>query len=239
MMRELRKNYSTHPRPSLVDDIPDGWRTTEVEQDFAITLLAFSWALLPVGFMLLMAIFTRYAQHRLTLAAVALLMLILAFASGAGQRRSSLWEPRMQLTVAALVSAAVSIGIVWGLELDEWWWVSYGLVFGAVANMYVSLNHLASCNAPVLRTPWLAKTPLPLDSMKNWSVQNGRWTNGRMGVFRFPQGGLCTMYGAVEGDATFLCLEPLVPLSELPAYAAWGLDFEALRDNSAIASGEE
>lgn len=222
-----------------MDDLPDGWTAIEVKQDFTVTLFVFSWALLPVGFMAVMALSTRYAQHRITLAAVAWLMLVLAFATGVGQRRSSLLEPRMQLASASLVSSGTALGLFWGLEMDAWWWVAYGLIFGTVATMYVGLNHLASCNAPALRTPWSAKTPLPLDAVSTWNIQHGRWTNGRMGSHRFSDGGICTLYGSVDNETTYLCLEPLTPASATPPYADWGLEFSAFIAASSADSSEE
>ncbi len=239
MMLELRKDYPDLTRAAPVDDLPDGWTANEIEQDFTVTLFVFSWALLPVGFMVVMAISSRYAQHRITLATVALLMLMLAFWTGAGQRRSSLQEPRMQLAVASLTSSALCLGLLWGLDMETWWWVAYGLIFGTVATMYVALNHLASCNAPALSIPWAAKTPLPLEAMSGWGIQNGRWANGRMGIFRFEREGICTLYGAVDGEVTSLCLEPLLPSGDVPALTDWGLDFVALRDASLTSSGEE
>ena len=75
--------------------------------------------------------------------------------------------------------------------------------------------------------------------MSGWGIQSGRWTNGRMGIFRFEHGSVCTLYGAVDGEATSLCLEPLLPLSEVPAITDWGLDFVALRDASLTSLNEE
>ena len=222
-----------------MDDLPDGWTATEVKQDFTITLFLFSWALLPVGFMLLLAFTTRYATYRLTLAAVALLLLMLAFSVGAGQRRSSLREPRTQLALGSLVSTALSLGVLWALDMEAWWWVTYGLVFGSVATMYVSLNHLSSCNAPVLQTSWPVKTPLPLGALDGWVIQQGKWTNGRMAMFTFDDGALCTMFGSVEGDATYLCLEPLAPVLSMPDISKWGVDFDAFRDASSSSLSEE
>lgn len=222
-----------------MDDVPDGWTASEVKQDFTITLFLFSWALLPVGFMFMLAFTTRYAQYRLTLAAVAMLFLVLAFCVGAGQRRSSLREPRTQLAVTSLTSAALSLGVLWALNMEAWWWVVYGLVFGSVAAMYVSLNHLSSCNAPVLQTPWSVKTRLPLGALDGWKIQEGTWTNGRMALFTFDDGALCTMYGSVEGDETYLCLEPLAPASSMPSITDWGVDFEGFRQPPTLSSSEE
>ena len=222
-----------------MDDLPDGWTATEVKQDFTVTLFLFSWALLPVGFMPLLAFTTRFATYRLFLAAVALLMLLLAFSVGAGQRRSSLREPRTQLALSSLASTALSIGVLWALDMEAWWWVSYGLVFGSVATMYVSLNHLSSCNAPVLQTPWSVNTPLPQKALEGWAIQEGKWTNGRMAMFTFDDGALCTMFGSVEGDTTYLCLEPLASVSSMPAISEWGVDFDAFHAASSLSLGEE
>ena len=140
-----------------MEDLPAPWAEASVEHNYTMTLFAFAWALLPVGFMVLMALFDRYEQHRLMLASVSFLMLLFAFSTGVMQRRSAFLEARIQLPVATLVATAASLGLLWGLELGEWWWVSYGLIFGTVATMYVGLDHLASCNAPIYRLPWPAQ----------------------------------------------------------------------------------
>ena len=222
-----------------MEDVPSGWTVSEVKQDFTITLFAFSWALLPVGFMAVLSVTTRYEGHRLTLAAVASLMLALAFASGAGQRRSSLLEPRMQLAAAVLATAAGSIALIWGLELTDWWWVSYGFVFGAVACMYVGLNHLSSCDSPSLSLPWPATHPVPVEALEEWNISNGRWANGRMGSRRFDDGSIATMYGALEGEQTRLCFEVLSPSKMRPSTDAWGVDFTRLHDASGASFAEE
>ena len=53
------------------------------------------------------------------------------------------------------------------LDLSSYWWVVYGLVFGSVATMYVSLNHLASCNTPAVRLPWDVSVPIPNDALED------------------------------------------------------------------------
>ena len=161
----MRKDYSILLRPLGVDELPEAWIESEGTHQFTVTLLAFSWALLPVGFMVLMALFDRYEQHRLTLAGVALAMLVLAFISGVGQRKSALLDARVQLATATLGSTAFLLVLLFLLGLSSYWWVVYGLVFGSVAMMYVSLNHLASCNAPTLRLPWDASVPIPSSAL--------------------------------------------------------------------------
>jgi len=235
----VRKDYSTLPRPPGVDELPEAWYETEGAHQFTVTLLAFSWALLPVGFMVLMAIFDRYEQHRLTLAAVALTMLVLAFISGVGQRRSALLDPRVQLATATLGSTAVLLSLLFLLNLSSYWWVVYGLVFGSVAMMYVGLSHLASCNAPALRLSWDVSEPIPTEALEGWRVVNGRWVNGVMATKRMERGPVLTLYGLVEGDATLLCLEVLAPADNAPSPHAIGLDFSTFASLSVARSAEE
>ena len=235
----MRKDYSILLRPSDVDELPEAWSESESAHQFTVTLLAFSWALLPVGFMVLMAIFDRYEQHRLTLAAVALAMLVLAFISGAGQRRSALLDSRVQLATATLGSTAVLLGLSFLLDLSSYWWVVYGLVFGSVAMMYVSLNHLASCNTPAVRLPWDVSVPIPNDALVGWRVVNGRWVNGVIATKRMEQGPVLTLYGLVEGEATLLCLEQLAPVDAAFPSHAIGLDFSTFASLSVARSAEE
>ena len=127
--------------------------------------------------MVMMALFDRYQQHRLTLASVALLMLVLAFVSG-GQRKSALLESRFNLAAANLASSAFVLVLLFALGLEAYWWVAYGLVFGSVATMYVALNHLASCDATSLRLAWSPTAAIPMEAFDGWRVVNGRWANG-------------------------------------------------------------
>ena len=235
----MRKDYSTRLRPSGVDELPEAWYETEGAHQFTVTLLAFSWALLPVGFMVLMAIFDRYEQHRLTLAAVSLSMLVLAFISGVGQRRSALLDPRVQLATATLGSTAALLVLLFMLDLSSYWWVVYGLVFGSVAMMYVGLSHLASCNAPALRLSWDVSVPIPTAALEGWRVVNGRWVNGVIATKRMEQGPVLTLYGLVDGEATLLCLEILAPVDEAPLPHAIGLDFSTFAALSVARSAEE
>ena len=110
-MLDLRKGYSNLLRPSPVEDLPVPWAEAEGDHNYTVTLFAFAWALLPVGFMVMMALFDRYQQHRLTLASVALLMLVLAFVSGVGQRKSALLESRFHVRCIATV-AGLGIGAI-------------------------------------------------------------------------------------------------------------------------------
>lgn len=235
----MRKDYSILLRPAGVDELPDGWVDAEGEHQYTVTLLAFSWALLPVGFMVLMALFDRYEHHRLTLAAVALVLLVLAFISGVGQRKSALLEGRVQLATATLSSAGVLIILLFVLDLGNYWWVVYGLVFGSVATMYVSLNHLASCNAPTYRLPWDVSVPIPSEALTGWRLVNGRWTNGVIATKCTDDGIVLTLHGDLHDGTTFLLFEQLCPVDASPDFAAIGLDFSALAALSVARFEEE
>lgn len=236
---DLRKDYSTTGRAPPVEDLPAPWAEAEVEHNYTMTLFAFSWALLPVGFMVLMALFDRYQEHRLMLASVAFLMLLFAFATGVMQRRSALLEPRIQLAVATLVATAASLGLLWGLDLDGWWWVSYGLIFGTVTTMYVGLDHLASCDAVAYRLPWSATKALPLDAFEGWRLQQGRWANGTLATKRLENGTVLTLYGVLDEGSTYLCVGRLCPESLAPEQTSLGIDFTSLASESEAFLSEE
>lgn len=222
-----------------MEDLPAPWAEAKVEHNYTMTLFAFSWALLPVGFMVLMALFDRYQEHRLMLASVAFLMLLFAFATGVMQRRSALLEPRIQLAVATLVATAASLGLLWGLDLDGWWWVSYGLIFGTVTTMYVGLDHLASCDAVAYRLPWSATKALPLDAFEGWRLQQGRWANGTLATKRLENGTVLTLYGVLDEGSTYLCVGRLCPESLAPEQTSLGIDFTSLASESEAFLSEE
>ena len=222
-----------------MEDLPAPWAEAKVEHNYTMTLFAFSWALLPVGFMVLMALFDRYQEHRLMLASVAFLMLLFAFATGVMQRRSALLEPRIQLAVATLVATAASLGLLWGLDLDGWWWVSYGLIFGTVTTMYVGLDHLASCDAVAYRLPWSATKALPVDAFEGWRLQQGRWANGTLATKRLENGTVLTLYGVLDEGSTYLCVGRLCPESLAPEQTSLGIDFTSLASESEAFLSEE
>ena len=236
---ELRKDYSITGRAPDVEDLPAPWVKVDGEHNYTITLFTFSWALLPVGFMILMALFDRYQQYRLTLAFVAFALLLFAFITGVMQRRSSLLEPRIQLGLATLSATAASLGLLWSLQLESWWWVSYGLVFGTVATMYVGLDHLASCNAPVYRLPWQATLVLPADAFDGWHIQRGRWANGVLGTNRLDDGTVITLFGSFEEETAYLFIDRLCPSSSAPHWASLGVDLIRLASESEAFFSEE
>ncbi len=238
-MPDLRKGYSNLLRPSPVEDLPVPWAEAEGDHNYTVTLFAFAWALLPVGFMVMMALFDRYQQHRLTLASVALLMLVLAFVSGVGQRKSALLESRVQFAAANLASSALVLVLLFALGLEAYWWVAYGLVFGSVATMYVALNHLASCDATSLRLPWSPTDAIPTEALDGWRVVNGRWTNGVLATKRIEDGAVLTLHGVLEDGSTFLCLDRLCPAAGSPNIHALGIDVVAFAALATVPSGEE
>ena len=229
---DLRKDYSADGQALHVEDLPVPWAEADVEHNYTMTLFAFSWALLPVGFMVLMAVSDRYEEHRLTLAIVSFFMLLFAFVTGVMQRRSSLLEPRIQLAVASLGATAFSLSLLFGLDLDQWWWVSYGLIFGTVATMYVGLDHLASCNAPTYRLAWPANKAFPTDAFHDWQLQRGRWANGTLGTKRLENGTVVTLYGSLEEESTWLSLDCLCPRASAPDRPLLGVDFSRLATES-------
>ena len=105
--------------------------------------------------------------------------------------------------------------------------------------MYVSLNHLASCNAPTLRLPWDVSIPIPNHALDGWRILNGRWVNGVIATKRTEHGPVLTLYGSVDNDATFLCFEQLSSKNASPQYDAVGLDFSILASLSVARSAEE
>ena len=222
-----------------MEELPEPWGKVGVEQRFTATLFLFAWALLPVGFMVLMTLFDRFASYRLPLGAGALVMLCLAFWSGLVQRRSSLLEHRTQLAFGTLGSATLSLLLLYTLDLGDWWWVLYGFVFGSVFTMYVSLAHLASCDAPALRLPWAPSAPLPLDKFEHWNVERGQWMNGKMGVKRLASGTLLTLFGEVAEAHTYLCIDVLSSAESQPKYEEYGVDFLHLAKLADLVQDEE
>ena len=236
---DVRKDYSATVRAIVVEEPPAPWTEVEVDAQFTVTLLAFAWALLPVGFMVMMAIFDRYQTHRLPLAAGALVMLSLAFTSGVGQRRSAWSEGRIQLATASLLSTGLVLVLVWWFALEAWWWVPYGLVFGSVATMFVALNHLSSCTTPTLRCAWPASSNVPAAAFHEWRIQNANWTNGTMGSKHLPDGTVLTLFGSLEGETTYLCIDRLCPPEVRPGWGELSVDFRLLGDPSNAAHAEE
>ena len=113
--------------------------------------------------------------------------------------------------------------MLFALDLATYWWVVYGLVFGSVATMYVSLNHLASCNAPTFRLPWDVAVPVPSDALSGWRIVNGRWTNGVIATKATEDGTVLTLHGDLLNGATFLFFERLLSPTPHPRLATWAL----------------
>ena len=209
----MGKDYSRHQARRFVEDEevggPPGWNAFTPSSDYTITLFAFSWGLLPVGFMFMMLVFDRFEQHRLVVAAASLAMLVLAFFTGASQRRGSLQDGRVQLAAASLATAVVLLLLVWQLNLAEWWWTVYGTVFGSVPLMYIALDHLAKCTSQGLSQAWPIERVVPVEALGGWRIQSARWVNGTMGTVVDGNGVVGVMYGELLGDEPMLCFEAL------------------------------
>ena len=148
-------------------------------------------------------------------------------------------DARVQLATTTLLSTAFLLVLLFLLGLSSYWWVVYGMVFGSVAMMYVSLNHLASCNAPTLRLPWDASAPIPNSALKGWRIISGRWANGIIATRRIEHGPVLTLYGEVENNVTFLCFECLSSIEASPQLATMGVDFSTFASLSVARSAEE
>ncbi|MCH1461457.1 MAG: hypothetical protein L7U25_03775, partial [Candidatus Poseidonia sp.] len=110
----------------------DGWVSYPPESDFSVTLFLFAWALMPVGFMGMLLAFHRYEEYRFAVAATSLGLLLLAYISGITQRIGATRDRKVQLTIGVLSLATLSVVGVWFFDLEQWWWVSYGLIIGSV-----------------------------------------------------------------------------------------------------------
>jgi len=184
-------------------------RSTPSNGDFTITLLVFSWSLLPVGFMVMLWVFGRYEAQHLPLAAISLALLSFAFWTGVTQRRNALREGRVQLTMAVFALAWSLLVLVWGLELTAWWHAVYAAVIGCVPVMYVSLDNLSSCTPAGWMVPWSPSTLVPMAALSGWTVQSARWRNGDM-AWRLDEHDLpVTLFGTVIDGRPWLAVEAM------------------------------
>lgn len=223
------------------DDVaaPPGWMTYSPESDYTITLFAFAWALLPVGFMVMMLVFDRFAQHRLALAGAALAMLCLAFATGVTQRKGALKDGRVHLAITALCVTAVLFLLVWRLDLADWWWAVYGMVFGCVPLMYVAIDHLAKCTALGYFRPWAPERTVPSIALSGWRIQTTRWTNGPMASVVTKDGVVGVLYGVLAEDETRLCFESLQSKSDASPSPLLNVDWGQFDNEISVGTGEE
>ena len=243
MTLDVGKHYPRHqPRKVVEEDevaAPPGWVTYDPESDYTITLFAFAWALLPVGFMVMMLVFDRFAQYRLALAGAALGMLCLAFATGATQRKGALKDERVLLAIAALCATVALTLLVWRLNLNDWWWAVYGMVFGCVPMMYVAIDHLAKCTALGFSRPWSPERTVPSMALPGWRIQTARWANGPMASVVTKDGVVGVLYGELADGETRLCFESLQPKSEEFPSPLLNVDWRRFDDETSVATSEE
>lgn len=222
-----------------VHPVPNGWTSYTPKADYTVTLFLFAWALLPVGFMVMMALFGRFEPYRLPLAAVSYALLVLAYWTGVSQRKEVHRESRVAIATAVLSIAGTVLIAVWMLGLDAWWWVVYGLVIGSVPPMYVALNFLAGCTAEGWNLRWDVGHPIPLECLPDWNVSSGVWKSGTVAYLINEKGSVCVLYGALAGEQTILCVERLSPAVSPGTSALQSLDAEALSAQVALSFGEE
>lgn len=222
-----------------VHPVPNGWASYTPKADYTVTLFLFAWALLPVGFMVMMALFGRFESYRLPLAAVSYALLVVAYWTGVSQRKEVHRENRVAIATAVLSLSGTVLIAVWMLGLDAWWWVVYGLVIGSVPPMYVALNFLAGCTAVGWSLRWDAGHPIPLECLTGWNVSSGVWKSGTMAYFIDEKGCVCVLYGALDEEQPTLCVEHLSPALSSNTSALQSLDAEALSAQVASSFGEE
>ena len=243
MTLDVGKHYPRRqPRKAVEEDdvaAPQGWVAYAPESDYTITLFAFAWALLPVGFMVMMLVFERFAQHRLALAGAALAMLCLAFTTGATQRKGALKDGRVLLAISALCATLVLFLLVWRLNLDDWWWAVYGMVFGCVPMMYVAIDHLAKCTSLGFSRPWSPERTVPSMALSGWRIQTARWTNGPMASVVTKGGVVGVLYGALTDGETRLCIEALQPKSDASPSPFLNVDWRQFDDQMSLGTSEE
>ena len=201
--------------PNFMAEGPDTdgvWATYRPTTSYGPTLFLFAWALLPVGFQVLMVGFQRFEAFRTPLAIAALSLLMVPLVSGTAQRKGAWRTPLVQLSVGCYALAATMLGLIWGLGLDDWWWVPHGLTFGCVPMLFLALDHLARCNQPGWERRWDPSVPVPaLEAMGEWTLVSARWNPAIMAWYRNDLGDVAVMYGCKDDVGHHqLRIEPLM-----------------------------
>lgn len=192
------------------------WTTYRPETSYAPTMLLFSWALLPVGFQVLMVVFQRFEAMRMPLALLALTLLLVPLTTGLNQRKGAIRTPAAQLAIAGFAMTGCFLVAVWALDLRAWWWVPYGLTVGCVPLMFSALDELARSSQPGWQRPWEPTKPVPVvEALPQWNVITARWTPSVMAWVRNDVGRVAVMYGHKDEDGhQHLRIEPLMPIEE-------------------------
>jgi len=219
-------------------DLPKGWSSSPLSADYTITLLVFSWALLPAAFMVMLVLFGRYPEVRLPLAAATLALFAFTFFTGIGQRQSAMRDGRVFLCATMLTASGLVLATVWLVPLEDWWWAAYAAVLGCVPMLFVAMNHLASSTAPAIERPWYATHRLSAEALPGWRVVSGTWTQGEM-AWTMEEGTLLVMAGRLDGEQTRLRIEAFAPGTTFPMALVSKVRWKALKVVAAASSEEE
>jgi len=219
-------------------DLPKGWSSAEHSANYAVTLLVFSWALLPAGFMLLFLVTGRYPDLRMPLAAMTMALLAFTFVTGYGQRQSAMRDGRVLLCATMMGTAGGVVGLVWAMDLTAWWWAAYASVLGCVPMLFVAMNHLASCTAPAIERPWHATHRLASDALPGWTIISGSWTPSEM-AWTLRDSKLFVMFGRLEGEQTRLRIEAFAKGPSFPIALLSDMRWEAMKAQGGASEEEE
>lgn len=214
----------------------NGWDSVPPKGDFTATLFLFAWALLPVGFMVMMLFFHRFESFRLPLLGLSEALLLLTFASGFSQRKGSKFDSKVQLSGVLLGLSVVILAVLYLGQLSQWWWLGYAFCIGSVPYLFIALNGLAACDHEVYRRPWEAKDLVPVERcLSGWNVMSARWKSGIMASKTI---GMRTviMFGSRDEKQLFLNIELLATKSEELTEEDWGVQWDGFPD---IFSGED
>lgn len=205
------------------------WTPYRPETSYAPTMLLFSWALLPVGFQILMVMFQRFENARMPLALFSTVALLVPFSTGLNQRKGSVRTHAVQLAIIGFSMTGFFLLVIWALDLREWWWVPYGLTVGCVPLMFNALDGLARSNQPGWQRSWLPSASVPvLKAFPEWNVVTARWTPSVMAWIRTDLGHVAVMYGHKDEEGQpNLRIEPLMPI-EAEAELMFGIRWEHL-----------
>ena len=220
------------------DDVPSGWTAYLPKAEYTISLLVFAWALLPVGFMVMLLLFGRYPEVRFPLSAAALGMLALTYWTGLGQRQSAVREPKMVLAGAMLLIALVTLILIEFLALEEWWWVSFAAVIGVVPMLFVAMSHLAACTSPGLQRACKVNAAISVEALPGWTVHTAVWRQGELG-WKVKDDVLSVVYGAMVDDQPMLRFEAFETGTNIPKGAFSEVNWDKILPGSNDPTQEE
>ena len=218
---------------------PTGWRSYTPEANYTITLLAFAWTFLPLGFMVMLLVFNKYDEYQYPLALFSLLALSTVCATAITQRPSSMREGRIQLALSSLTIALIFLMLSWGLDLQNWWWVSYAFVFGSTAMVYVAMSFLAGCTGAGICKAWNPQHAVTSAALPDWVLTQGIWKEGEMAWKKTPEGVLCILSGRRFQGNPHLCFEVFTPGVSQPVEYLGAVQWHNLRITKRAQTEEE